>query len=268
MVIPDGSTALLKAANAWHDAHDGEWRLETPPLNNPAFVRNWLLRQNDLADRYNARHGLFRQLRPAPGPGRPGGHRALRQRRGPAPGPDRRGGHRQEAVAPAAARRRRGRRARLDRLRDEPRQTDTCIGDWHYSRPPRARRPSKSARDVIQRLADVVSKNGCLDAGVQLLRGDGSIDDKEEKVLADMASWIAINGEAIYATRPWRVFGEGPTRRAEGMQNEGDAKPFEPPTSASPPRPARSTPCRWPGPRDRLRSRACGPAARRARRGA
>jgi alpha-L-fucosidase len=50
MVIPDGIDSI-KAANAWHDSHDGDW-IETPPPNNPGFVRNWLLRQNDLVDRY------------------------------------------------------------------------------------------------------------------------------------------------------------------------------------------------------------------------
>ena len=59
------------------------------------------------------------------------------------------------------------------------------------------------------------------------LIGDGSIDDKEVRVLEDMAGWIAVNGEAIHGTRPWRMFGEGPTRLVEGMQNEGGAKPFE-----------------------------------------
>ncbi len=27
-----------------------------------------------------------------------------------------------------------------------------------------------------------------------------------------MAAWIEVNGEAIYGTRQWKIFGEGPTR--------------------------------------------------------
>jgi alpha-L-fucosidase len=41
-----------------------------------------------------------------------------------------------------------------------------------------------------------------------------------------MAAWMAVNGEAIFATRPWRVFGEGPTQVGSGMFSEGAAKPF------------------------------------------
>ena len=103
-----------------------------------------------------------------------------------------------------------------DRLRPEPWQTDTCIGNWHYDRGLYDRDGYKSARDVIQRLIDVVSKNGCLMVSIPQ-RGDGTIDDKEEKVLEGMAGWIAVNGPAIYASRPWRIYGEGPTRLVEGM---------------------------------------------------
>ena len=35
-----------------------------------------------------------------------------------------------------------------------------------------------------------------------------------------------VNGEAIFGTRPWRVFGEGPTKPPTGMLNEDQAKPF------------------------------------------
>ena len=58
------------------------------------------------------------------------------------------------------------------------------------------------------------------------VRGDGTIDDKEEAVLDGITTWMARNGEAIFGTRPWRVFGEGPTRPPAGEMNEQDAKPF------------------------------------------
>ena len=87
------------------------------------------------------------------------------------------------------------------------------------------RRGYKTAKQVVQRLADVVSKNGNLLLSIPM-RGDGSIDDEEEKILSQLAGWMARNGEAIFATRPWRSFGEGPTRPPAGMQNESEAKPF------------------------------------------
>ena len=41
-----------------------------------------------------------------------------------------------------------------------------------------------------------------------------------------MAGWMAVNREAIHGTRPWRVWGEGPTEIREGMHGEGDVGPF------------------------------------------
>jgi alpha-L-fucosidase len=106
-----------------------------------------------------------------------------------------------------------------------PWQTDTCIGNWHYDRPLYERRGYKSAKNVVQRLCDVVAKNGNLLLSIPQ-RGDGSIDDLEESILRDLAAWFAMNGDAIHGTRPWRIHGEGPTKPPVGMQNEGDAKPF------------------------------------------
>jgi alpha-L-fucosidase len=59
-------------------------------------------------------------------------------------------------------------------------------------------------------LADIVSKNGNLMLSVPL-RGDGSPDSDEIKIVTDIGAWLKVNGEAIYATRPWKVFGEGPS---------------------------------------------------------
>jgi alpha-L-fucosidase len=110
-------------------------------------------------------------------------------------------------------------------IQPQPWQTDTCIGNWHYDRPLYERGGYKSAKQVVQRLCDVVSKNGNLLLSIPQ-RGDGSIDEKEEAILDQLAAWFAVNGSAIYGTRPWRKFGEGPTRLPTGMQNEGEAKPF------------------------------------------
>jgi alpha-L-fucosidase len=113
----------------------------------------------------------------------------------------------------------------LDEIRPEPWQTDTCIGNWHYSRRIYEENGYKSAKQVIQRLADVVSKNGNLLLNIPV-RGDGTIDEKEEAIVDSIAAWTARNGEAIFGTRPWRRFGEGPTKPPTGMLNENEAKPF------------------------------------------
>ena len=73
-------------------------------------------------------------------------------------------------------------------------------------------------------LADVVSKNGNLMLSIPM-RGDGTIDEKEVAFLEGMAAWIDVNGDAIFATRPWKIFGEGPTKM-EGR--EQTAKPYTP----------------------------------------
>ncbi|PTX92206.1 alpha-L-fucosidase [Verrucomicrobia bacterium LW23] len=110
-------------------------------------------------------------------------------------------------------------------------QTDTCIGTWHYLRSIYDRNHYKRPATVIHMLADIVSKNGNLLLNIPM-RGDGTIDDKEVAVLEGIAAWMDVNKEGIFATRPWKVFGEGPASegapiRAQGF-NEGKGKPFTP----------------------------------------
>ena len=100
-------------------------------------------------------------------------------------------------------------------IRPEPWQTDTSIGDWYYNKNWKFR----GADWVIQMLVDIVAKNGNLLINV-VQRPDGSLDPEAETVLAEMAAWIAINGEAIYGTRPWLVHGEGPVRAKGGNFKE------------------------------------------------
>ncbi len=98
-----------------------------------------------------------------------------------------------------------------------PWQTDTCIGNWYY----KTGIKYKSATLVIQMLADIVSKNGNLLLNLPL-RPDGTFDSDELQVLSDLAAWMPINGEAIFATRPWKIYGEGPAKVLEaGNFNEG-----------------------------------------------
>jgi alpha-L-fucosidase len=96
-----------------------------------------------------------------------------------------------------------------------PWQTDTSIGDWYYNRNWKFR----PVNWTIHMLVDIVSKNGNLLLNV-VQRPDGSLDPEVEQMLGQMADWIAIHGEAIYGTRPWLVYGEGPVRTKGGHFKE------------------------------------------------
>jgi len=117
-----------------------------------------------------------------------------------------------------------------DSIQEKPWQSCTCIGSWHYDRGIYNRDGYKSAKTVIQLLVDIVSKNGNLLLNIPV-RGDGSIDEKELKVLEDITKWMNINSECIFETRPWQIYGEGPTAEnanpinAQGF-NEGKGGPY------------------------------------------
>ena len=100
-------------------------------------------------------------------------------------------------------------RGRSDVLEPYPWQTDTCIGSWHYNRGTFERHTYKTPREVITTLVDIVSKNGNLLLNIPV-KGDGTIDDDEVKILEELAKWMPVNGEGIFGTRPWTIFGECP----------------------------------------------------------
>jgi alpha-L-fucosidase len=104
-------------------------------------------------------------------------------------------------------------RGKADTILPQPWETDTCIGSWHYDLAIFEKHKYKSAESVIRMLADIVSKNGNLMLSVPLQR-DGQPDSDEIKIVSEIGSWLKINGEAIYATRPWRIYGEGPSTHA------------------------------------------------------
>ncbi|MGA2617313.1 MAG: alpha-L-fucosidase [Thermoguttaceae bacterium] len=94
-------------------------------------------------------------------------------------------------------------RGRSSRVEKYPWQTDTCIGEWHYHRGIGYR----SVREVVTELVEIVSKNGNLLLNIPV-RGDGTIDDREMKFLEGMTQWMDINGEGIFSTRPFTIYGE------------------------------------------------------------
>jgi alpha-L-fucosidase len=100
-------------------------------------------------------------------------------------------------------------RGQSNRIEELPWQTCTCIGSWHYDRRIYDNRAYKSAQTVLHTLIDVVSKNGNLLLSVPV-RANGTIDAQERAIVEEVGRWMARNSEAIYDTRPWAVFGEGP----------------------------------------------------------
>ena len=92
-----------------------------------------------------------------------------------------------------------------------PWQTDTSNGDWFFSET----HGYKTSAQVITMLADIVSKNGNMLLNI-VQYPDGSLPPESESLLADLAAWMKVNSPVIHGTRPWKIFGEGPTETAAG----------------------------------------------------
>jgi alpha-L-fucosidase len=226
MPMPDG-IKIIQEANAFHRAHDlpQVWP-EEAPLNNPAFTRQWYLRTKDLVDSYRPDLLYFDNS------GLPlgqaglditahfynssiawhGGLQAVVN--GKNLPEDRRAGIVEDLE-----------RGYRSEILPHPWQTDTCIGDWHYNRARFLDKSYMAADAVVHRLCDTVAKNGCLLLSIPV-RGDGSIDEEERKIVEGVGTWTERYGEAIYASRPWRLSGEGPTQVAGGGFVENQIKPF------------------------------------------
>ena len=104
-----------------------------------------------------------------------------------------------------------------------PWQSETCIGGWHYDRAlfqaPGEFGGYMHPTEVIHWLIDTVSKNGTFVLNIPG-RPDGTIDSKEVAVLDRLTAWMQVHGEAIYETRPWTTYGEGPNvRKGASAQN-------------------------------------------------
>lgn len=89
--------------------------------------------------------------------------------------------------------------------------TSSAKNSWCYTK----QNEFKSSNELILTLIDIVSKNGnlLLNSGP---RANGSICKEEKQLFKEIGEWLKINGEAIYGTHPWKVFGEGETNNAAG----------------------------------------------------
>ena len=117
----------------------------------------------------------------------------------------------------------------VDQIWPVPWQTDTCIGNWHYKKGITYKTPKR----VIDMLVDIVSRNGNLLLNFPL-PGSGELDPEEMKILSGITGWMSVNGEGIYGTRPWRIYGAGsstlPSPEREGRMgfNESRRKDLTP----------------------------------------
>ena len=116
-------------------------------------------------------------------------------------------------------------RSKLDDIRKGVWQTDTSVAtnSWCHVEGIKY----KPVDRLIDDLVDIVSKNGCLLLNV-CPKADGTIPDHQKEMLREIGAWLKINGEAIYASRPFTIFGEGPTGTATGHLSENKNKPFGP----------------------------------------
>jgi alpha-L-fucosidase len=114
-------------------------------------------------------------------------------------------------------------RGQLTEIQQRVWQTDTSLSNtaWGYIE----NDTYKSPEFIIHMLADVVSKNGNLLLNVSP-RADGTIPDEEQRILREIGAWLSVNGEAIYASKPWTRFGEGPTQVVGGTFQDIKTRPY------------------------------------------
>ncbi len=116
-------------------------------------------------------------------------------------------------------------RGQLDHIIPDLWQNDTSVAknSWGYTEGNDYKKPS----DVVLDLVDVVSKNGALLLNIGP-KPDGTIPEEDAHILREVGAWLSVNGEAIYNTRYWKVFGEGPTVVPEGHFTDTYKKNFTP----------------------------------------
>ena len=114
-------------------------------------------------------------------------------------------------------------RGQLDEVPSMLWQTDTSVSrsSWCYVNDHKYKETGEIVRDLI----DIVSKNGALLLNIGP-KPDGTIPEPEQKMLLEIGAWLGLNGEAVYDTRPWTVYGEGPTAVTSGGFTDKAAKSF------------------------------------------
>lgn len=114
-------------------------------------------------------------------------------------------------------------RSKMNKIRTPFWQTDTAISSssWGYTRDQKY----KTADRLVDDLVDIVAKNGCLLLNVGP-RSDGTIPEQDRNILLGIGKWLDVNGEAIYESKYWKTYGEGPTGTSTGHLAEKKDKRF------------------------------------------
>ncbi|MDZ8117619.1 alpha-L-fucosidase [Pontiella sp. NLcol2] len=97
-------------------------------------------------------------------------------------------------------------RGGMDKIGDMVWQTDDCVYDdhnWSYV-PGVAIKPTNT---IVDQLMDIISKRGVLMLSFAP-KADGTFPEDQKKMMRELGGWLKINGEAVYATRPYEVYGE------------------------------------------------------------
>jgi alpha-L-fucosidase len=215
---PDGVTNDEKEPDPNH--------LEAWLAPNQAFLDNWLALSSEIVDKYHPDFMYFDWW-----VGQPAFQKSLQQFT--AYYYDRSAERKQEPVLtykleamPANAATLDIERGKLDTLRLLPWQTDTSVSihSWGYAEHDEYR----TAKSLIHQLVDTVAKNGNLLLNVGP-KSDGTIPDEARTVLLQMGAWLRVNGAAIYGTRPFAVFGEGPSKTAkDAVEMNHDIQAYTP----------------------------------------
>jgi len=225
IVMPDGFTTIADA-NKWHEANDRPWN-EGVPAMNEKFAETWFLRCQDLVDTYEpdllyfddtelplAQYGLDIVAHYYNSSVRKHGKVDVVVN-----AKDIKPEHSGSVVLDIE-------RGKANGILAQPWQSDTCIGNWYYERALFENHKYKTPTFVIHSLIDIVSRNGNLLLSIPL-RGDGTLDEDEHAFLKELSPWMQVHGQAIYGTRPFSVFGEGPPDvAAAGTFNEKKQRPY------------------------------------------
>jgi alpha-L-fucosidase len=214
IVIPSGFTSVDSMAR-WHQANDRVWSERIPEMN-PQFAKNWFLRCKQLIDDYHPDLLYFDDEHDLPME-----HYGLEIAAHMYNHNMRMNGGRNEAVINSkrlTEEQQKGvvmdcERGAFADISPRPWQTCMCIGSWHYSRGLYEKGGYKTAERIAKTFVDIVSKNGNLLLNIPV-RGDGSIDEKERAFLAEFKAWLDVNGEGIFGSRPWKIYGEGEVKTA------------------------------------------------------